>query len=114
LSYKASSQCVGQELNLHSECGWVTATWARQCPADTYLSVAQGELNPLHPSNSARVVCRLPTGPQSSAGLARRHIRQRGPAVTELFVHSLVRRIVKEQGGFRSLVMTVVSVADVG
>ena len=36
LSYKAI-QCVGQELNLHSECGWVTATWARQCPADTSM-----------------------------------------------------------------------------
>ena len=32
-------QCVGQELNLHSECGWVTATWARQCPADTFVAV---------------------------------------------------------------------------
>ena len=28
-------QCVGQELNLHSKCGWFTITWARQCPADT-------------------------------------------------------------------------------
>ena len=36
-SYKAG-QCVGQELNLHSVCGWVTATWARQCPADTFGS----------------------------------------------------------------------------
>ncbi len=35
LSYKAVAQCVGQELNLHSDCGWVTATWARRCPADT-------------------------------------------------------------------------------
>ena len=38
LSDKAG-QCVGQELNLHSACGWVTATWARRCPADTNISV---------------------------------------------------------------------------
>ena len=38
LSYKAD-QCVGQELNLHSACGWVTATWARRCPADTFVAV---------------------------------------------------------------------------
>ncbi len=38
LSYKAI-KCVGQELNLHSSRGWVTATWARRCPADTSLSV---------------------------------------------------------------------------
>jgi hypothetical protein len=41
LSYKAS-QCVGQESNLHSDCGWVTATWARQCPADTTVSTTYG------------------------------------------------------------------------
>ena len=37
LSNKAG-QCVGQELNLHSGCGWVTATWARRCPADTFVA----------------------------------------------------------------------------
>ena len=31
-------KCVGQELNLHSSnSGWVTATWARPCPADAGL-----------------------------------------------------------------------------
>ena len=45
LSYKAG-QCVGQELNLHSECGWVTATWARQCPADTSCQYPGWDLNP--------------------------------------------------------------------
>ncbi len=40
------SQCVGQELNLHSDCGWVTATWARQCPADTSCQYPGWDLNP--------------------------------------------------------------------
>jgi hypothetical protein len=31
----------------------------------------RGELNPQHPSFSKRVVCRLPTGPQSSAALSK-------------------------------------------
>ena len=42
LSYKAIVQCVGQELNLHSSRGWVTATWVRQCPADTSFSTLDG------------------------------------------------------------------------
>jgi hypothetical protein len=42
LSYKAVVQCVGQELNLHSSRGWVTATWARRCPADTSFSTLDG------------------------------------------------------------------------
>ena len=46
LSYKALVQCVGQELNLHSICGWVTATWARQCPADTSCQYPGWDLNP--------------------------------------------------------------------
>ena len=41
-----SGQCVGQELNLHSACGWVTATWARRCPADTSCQYPGWELNP--------------------------------------------------------------------
>jgi hypothetical protein len=41
-------QCVGQESNLHCPAGgWVTATWARQCPADACLfSFWEGEARP--------------------------------------------------------------------
>ena len=50
LSYKAFLQCVGQELNLHSVGrGWVTATWARQCPADTSGQYPGWDLNPCSP-----------------------------------------------------------------
>ena len=47
LSYKAS-QCVGQESNLHSEGGCCTDSWARQCPADTFVSesVRKAPLSP--------------------------------------------------------------------
>ncbi len=45
-AYEGISQCVGQELNLHSDCGWVTATWARQCPADTFVPLAQEGFEP--------------------------------------------------------------------
>src|SRR5262249_49102154 len=35
-------QCVGQELNLHSECGWVTATWAHQCTGGSNFNSTGG------------------------------------------------------------------------
>jgi hypothetical protein len=47
-----TDQCVGQESNLHCPAGgWVTATWARQCPADAvFLSfgMARVGVEPTH------------------------------------------------------------------
>ena len=48
LSDKAG-QCVGQELNLHSSRGRVTAAWARRCPADTSRQYPGWDLNPCSP-----------------------------------------------------------------
>jgi hypothetical protein len=62
LEERAVDQCVGQESNLHSNRGRVTAAWARRCPADTRLSVfpagvepaprpSEGRMPPLHLGN---------------------------------------------------------------
>ncbi len=67
LSYKAS-QCVGQELNLHSQRGWVTATWARQCPADTCVRVPWMGFEPM--LSTSRAWRPLRTGPPGHMSVA--------------------------------------------
>lgn len=37
-----ASQCVGQELNLHSRGGGFTVRWAHRCPADAYFPSGTG------------------------------------------------------------------------
>ncbi len=43
---QAVFQCVGQESNLHSNRGRVTAAWARRCPADASPTVARAGVEP--------------------------------------------------------------------
>ncbi len=43
---QAVFQCVGQESNLHSIRGRVTAAWARRCPADASPTVARAGVEP--------------------------------------------------------------------
>ena len=99
LSYKAG-QCVGQELNLHSECGWVTATWARRCPADTFVAVPWMGFEPM--LSTVRAWRPLRAGPPGHPSVAQGGVES--PASLLLgegglpvaYRATIVRRVVKE------------------
>ena len=69
-------QCVGQESNLHSNRGRVTAAWARRCPADTSCQYSRQESN--LPRDLRRVACRRYTS-GTSLPVDRRGIAPRFP-----------------------------------